>query len=181
MPGATPVFGIRYPVMGDPITTTVFQDEATDIEAAVASVDALATARLNRPYVVVFGSFTAVIAVETVVTWTGEGRDTDNMFTLGAPTVLTVNTPGVYLVTANMDSPFATTITAVRTSLLRNGVVQYAQSKRSQNNGIGADTLLSGLISCAAGDTLQVRFLWTGTGGPASSFSVVSACLVCSV
>jgi hypothetical protein len=180
MPGATPVFGIRYPLLGEAITTAVFQNEATDIEATLAALDALATQRLNRPTVAVFGNTPGVaVNVETVATWTGESRDTDNMFTLGAPTVLTVVTPGIFLVTVDASTPSSTTtLTSYRASILKNGVVQYAQTARSSQ---AADITLAGLVSCAAADTIQARLYWNGTGGPATIFTVVNATLVCSV
>lgn len=183
MAGATDVLGIRYPTFGDLIVPQVFQDFATDVAAVLAANDLLLAARNNSPACGL--SFSAVVAVATGVEFTVtpwvEVYDTDAMFAAGTPDRMTVTTAGVYLVQVSQAimSGYAT-LTSFRPSVWQNGVLRSGERKHATNVGITPETDLAVMLACAAGDTIQAKLLWTGTGGPVNFAAIaIRAHLIC--
>lgn len=168
MPGATPVYGIRYPFITDPIGPADFQNFAEDVDAAMDTLDAANTAALLSPTWRAFAfNVPAVVATPTVVNWVNGA--TINGSYIATPTDrFTVAVPGVYLVTVFLGSIAGfTTLTSNSVQIYKNGnyvagIKQYT-SANSQKQ-VNAHALLVG----APGDFFQAVVVWTGTGGPAT-------------
>jgi hypothetical protein len=99
------------------------------------------------------------------------GFNTDGMWSAGSPTLLTVQTAGIYLVTFNYYLTFTGTVTQVEPY-----VVSSAASFLSDEVRQGSFTTFvignqSGMISFAAGDTIAARLSFTG----GSAYSIPAA------
>jgi len=114
-----------------------------------------------------FLSQTIAAGVATALSYDLEGYDTAGMFTLAAPTVLTVTQPGTYLVNLIADwGSFAGTFTSARAAILRGGT-EWAFLKSdagtvagTANDPLFVTALLTGM---AAGEQISTTALFTGT------------------
>lgn len=178
MPGSTPVLGLRYPFIGEPITTATFANLATDIETATNDTLTLVNAELKPQVCMITASLTQTFAqaVETTVIWdpTVDNqqfrpfRNPNGIFNAGAPTDLTIQEAGVYMVTVvDMAISSFTTLVSMRVLVYKAGVVQFGE-RRNENDGSSGSLQeqIQGLVVCNVGEVIQVRILWTGTGGP---------------
>jgi|GEM_PF-2535031 len=171
MPGATPVFGIPYPFVGEVVDPSIWQDFAETIDGLVNGMETTVAGLLDRPAAwVTTNSQAMVINTETTVSFSSIRYDNDGMFSLGTPTQFTVVTPGVYLVHIDGAISDFATLTSWRIGVFQNGVRKFAERKNeATSGGFGMQTSLSGLIACQVGDTIQHRGIWTGTGGPGTA------------
>jgi hypothetical protein len=175
-------FAITYPCETDLINCTAFTTFAYDVEDALVSVNATATKARLRPAAtvryLVSTPYTAGVAV--IPTLGLVAVDTDNMFSAATPTVLTVNTPGTYLITFVSSTNMASTNTSHKAEILVNGV-STAQVK----SGVGiAGPQPPSPLTCSvlaplltAGNTISCRVTVTGVGND-STFPLLSAALV---
>ena len=139
----TPNFPITYPCAGVTISCDSFREFATDVEAAIATVDAEAAAALNLPYArIVFASANPAFGVETVMTFglipTG---DFANGVTVNAGAgTMTIVTPGIYQASVQMFGNQSTlTMTSQRIGVFVNAVLQMVRKYRGTNPaGAGA-------------------------------------------
>jgi|SRR4029450_755676 hypothetical protein len=188
MPGQTPVLGIRYPLIGETVDATSFANFANDVNSAVITTQALATAALNRKECLVpmLTGVAITVAVETTVTFTNSGlenfnpfRDNDNMFNPASPTQITINTSGVYMIVAKdtgVDS-FAT-MTSFRCLVYKNNIAQFGERRNEQDGSSNSIVeTVQALLRCEVGDIITVKFLWNGTGGPATVSNFMSPAL----
>lgn len=181
MPGMTPNFNIRYPCAGETIDPQVFEDFAEDVEAALVSVDAAADAALLRPRGALRTVSTGVsTAVGAVVAMTYSVTDFADGVTV-TPSGFTIITPGVYMVDCEF-SPITgvTTVTSFAGDLLRSGTSTYLR-KLGWSGAVdaGGPINVSGLVSCAAADTIHANWRWTGVGGPMFVYSRISISKIC--
>lgn len=183
MPGMTPNFNIRYPCAGETIDPQVFEDFAEDVEAALVSVDAAADAALLRPR----GALRTVptgISTTVAVTTAMAYNVTD--FADGVTVIaggFTIITPGVYMVDCEF-SPITvvTTVTSFTGDITQNATVVYRRKLGWAGVVDSAGPInISGLVSCAAADTIQANWRWTGTGGPMFVYSRISISKICDV
>lgn len=182
MPGTTATFGIDYPCVVEDITLASLQAYASDVEAALSSTTTTATKARLRPAALVRNSagtaYTAGVAV--VPSFGLVGIDTDGMFNLASPTVLTVQTAGTYLITFVCSSNMVSTNTSHKGEILINGATA-AQVK----SGVGiagpqppspiTTSVLAPLLT--VGNTISVRVTVTGAGND-STFPMLSATLI---
>lgn len=181
MPEDTEVFDITYPCVADDITLTSFATYAADVEAALVEVNAEATKALVRPAAIVDQTagtaYTAGVSV--VPSFNTEILDTDNMFTLAAPTILTVNTAGTYLINFECSTNMISTNTAHRGEILING--SPVASTETGPGGAGQQPpnpiAVSMLVQLAVGNTISVRVTIQGVGNN-STFPRLDATLV---
>lgn len=182
MPGSTPILGIPYPLLGETINPSDFQNFANAIDTILNTNVLLGQDALDRPFAQVFpDAISLTQAVDTTLTFNTTSTlmpfiNNDGMFSTATPDRFTVQTPGVYMVNINnlTVTGFAT-VTSWRLSLLQNGTMRYAERKNESSSSEPPDTCVTGLIACSAADTLQVRGLWTGTGGPATLLTIFAA------
>lgn len=179
---SSPNFAIPAPCVGDDITLADLQNYATATESAISTVSATALKARVRPAATLYylngTPYTAGVAV--IPSFGLEVLDTDNMFTLAAPTILTINTPGTYLVNFLSASNMSSTNTSHKAEILLNGAT-VATGKGGSGiagagppNPIAVSTLLPLLV---AGNTISVRVTVTGVGND-STFPKLSAALI---
>lgn len=181
MPGTTPL-GITYPCGGDTIDCTAMQTNAESIQDALDATQALADDALAPASVWVTRDTplqSIAAGVTTTISYLAFMYDTDTMFNLATPTIITINTPGTYLAQLFWrlgSSP--TTFTSGRGAILVNGV-EFAYMKvdagtSGANSGppFYVSALLTGLT---AGTQITTTTLFTGTGnmGQFADFSVM--------
>lgn len=109
MPQNTPR-GYTYPLYSDPATFPAqLQDLALDVDADVDALYDAVNAALNAPSAYITGVNQALpVNANTTLSFSAEIYDNDNMVNLGvSPTFITVQTPGIYLMTAHIRVPMA--------------------------------------------------------------------------
>lgn len=94
------------------------------------------------------------------VSWSSSSFDTDSMFAVGTPTYVTINTAGLYLVSAFLWGQAAATLTRVTGNILKNGSV-YAQQE-SQGSTTNALSTVSALMNLVVGDQIGASMSFTG-------------------
>lgn len=159
----TPVYAITYPCIGVPITTASFAAFATDVEAALIAVDAIATTVASAPYAFAELTVNPAFGVETVMALSNSSSSTIAVLA----TSFSISTAGLYAINGKMDSPQSTlTFTSQRLAVYVNGVFQAATKWRGanpadfsvRNGGYSID------LPLAVADSVTFRYLWTGTG-----------------
>jgi hypothetical protein len=170
MAGTTPVFGLPYPHMSDPIDPAAFAALASAIEAVLAGTQQLLDLRLRPPTVALQISSVAVIApaTPTTLSFGSEFYDSHGMWSSG--TNVTVQLTGIYHVgfTDAVMAGFATH-TSTEFIIRVNGVNtlterRFASLASSENLSFG------GLLILNAGDVITVQCQFSGTGN--SNFQV---------
>ena len=93
-------------------------------------------------------------------------HDTDGMWDAGSPTVITIQTTGLYLVTASISAGSATgnAITTLQMSLNTSAGGSFSCFGANGNTGTGAAASASGVTSLTAGDTVSVQCYFNGSG-----------------
>lgn len=170
MPGMTPL-GIVYPCGDDTIDPDVFAQYASTTQDALTATDVIAL-KVTRPPAAQVSRFSAVqsiaAGVSTAVSWTTEYYDTDGLFTLASPTILTVQSAGTYMVSNKLtEVSNPTTGTSLRQAILLNGVERGFNKSDGLTGAYGyaAPQWVSAfLINLVAGDQVSVNILFTGTG-----------------
>lgn len=160
MPGLTPNLNLRYPLYTEPVDGAgQIKNLADDInfalsttQASLGPINARKTAEVTA---------TAAQAnpntVATIMTYTSEIVDNDNMANLGVNNDrLTVQTNGLYLVQTTVLMPAAANGKR-RLELLKNGTVMASQQR--ENAGAGAEVRLNivMLVAGVATDFFQAR------------------------
>lgn len=167
MPGFTPTFAIEYPCAGETIDPTVFQTFADDVEAALATVDALNTAALQRPRSAIRDSSTfCAVGVFTPLTF--DTTDFAVGVTAGAGG-FTLVTDGIYEVSLETDTVGpVVSVTALVGDIQRAGATIYRR-KTSPNPALtqGLPLNVSGVFVGTAAQVISFRWGWNGAPGPA--------------
>lgn len=161
----TPNFGIVYPCMGPVIDPDDFRDFATSVEAAIATVDAEATATTHLPYAMQQTSTVVPVGAATTLVFAASAFNFSSGITVGVSS-FTILTSGLYLVTVQANSVESnTTLTSARTSILRNGVLVNAIKRKPFVSFPSASNMnITAPVPLVVGDTLSAQYLWTGTG-----------------
>jgi hypothetical protein len=161
----TPNFAITYPCMGPAISCDNFAVFATDVETAIATVDAEATAVTHTPYAIQVTQTTPALATATTLVFVASVFNFSSGITVAA-NAFTALTPGLYLVnvdTSPVDSTL--TMTSGRVSILKNAVLVNAIKRKPV---IGLPSVsgmsISATVNLAVGDAVTYQYLWTGTG-----------------
>jgi len=171
MPGYTPVLGIPYPLIGETVTATDFANFASAINSIVITNQSQVSAALVRKNAFVVETFNQSItqAVETTINFsTTTFSDNDGMFSTGTPDRLTIQTAGIYhvLMYGWRLSTF-TTLFSMRSLVYQNSVAKFGERHNETSGSSSPAVGSSGMLVCNVGDIIQVKVLWTGTGGPA--------------
>jgi len=186
MPGATPVYGIRYPVATDVISDQHFEDFADDVSAILAETDAQLLRAIRRQYVNVaasVGGTSYATGVEFNPVFGFVTANPDGLYSAGSPTrILTATRNGVFLVqltNATGNGPGSETSWTL--SLWKNGSAINNRERRGAANMTNPSfTGLVALVPVLVGDFIQASLIWTGTAGPQTSYSVqASATMIC--
>lgn len=155
MPETTPIYSFPYPCPGETINATTFAALANAIDTKLADVELDRDLALNR-YNTLADMFPAqggiVAGVETPLVNSGSSY--------------VIPAAGIYIAAVEQNSAVATTINWSRTRIRRNGVAvagKTANWEVSVPNILGYDVGGVALV-CAVGDTIDVTFLFAGTG-----------------
>jgi hypothetical protein len=161
----TPNFAITYPCVGSPVACSDFYTYATDVEAAVATVDAEATASTHLPYALQVTQTTPAVAVATTLVFTASAFNFSTGITVAGNT-FTAITPGLYLVTAQTSGIDSTlTMTSGRLSILRNAVLVDAIKRKPFLAFPSVSNMtITAPVELAVGDVVTFQYLWTGSG-----------------
>lgn len=165
---ATPIYGIEYPCSGDTIDPSVLADFATSMDAALAQGQVDLVEATSKPNAQMTSEVSQAVTINTTtaLTFATEIYDNDNMVDIAvAPTVLTIQTAGAYLVWGayRMLDGFATLTSAV-VILTKNGVEQGRRVDTTDDIEYG----VTFPMDLAIGDTVGMQARWNGTGGPAN-------------
>lgn len=170
MPGTTSL-GIIYPCGGDTIDPGVFQDYAESTQDALDATQALIDEAFGPPTVLVATDTPGqVIAagVTATVAYQNLTYDTAAMWNAGTPTLITVQSPGTYLVNLwSTRTVQPTTQTSARAAILVGGVERVAHKSDDGTASFSASpafmvsSIFTGLL---VGDQITSTFLFTGTG-----------------
>lgn len=174
MPGVTPNFAIPYPCAGETIDAGVFQDFADGVEAALAAVDVLSAAALQRPRAAIRHTVPAEQAVApgamTAIVYST--TDFASGITAGAGG-FTALTNGLYLVSLNIiASGSPTTITSWAGEIIVSGTVKYRR-KLSENPAhlTPGSFNATGVVFMLAAQAATFTYGWTGTAPNVSIYS----------
>lgn len=112
MSGITTAQSLRFGTLDDPISSTMTEVLAEDIERELGAADALRTAAMKRPVVMIRNNASQTFAAGgggTIVTFNVEDIDTHGMVNLGTSnsraTVSSQSGPGIYYVQFTCSSP----------------------------------------------------------------------------
>jgi hypothetical protein len=169
MPGYTPVLRIPYPLVGETVDPTIFASFANVVDAAIAVNQASATYELRgKPTFaggLTSGSFApGTIAVNIRASFPTP-VDNNSFFNSGNPTRCTFNTAGVYLVTVqSLWLAGASTATRWSADIFLNATTTITSGTQHPVNINEVDINMPLIWPFYAGDFIQVRFGWAGTG-----------------
>jgi hypothetical protein len=166
MPGSTSL-GITFPCETEAITMAAIQSNASTIEAAIATVDTVATAAIQPPaaYVRVAAGFGLTAGASAPVAFDTERYDRGGFWTIASPTLLTLPTNGSYLATARLARlTNAGNFFSLRGAILVAGVERgYQRIEHATLTVDGPFEVVAFIPSATAGQTVTVNALYTGT------------------
>lgn len=158
-------FAITYPCMDEVVDCNDFAIFATDVEAAIAAVDAEGIAVTHTPYALQTTSTTPAVGVATTLVHVASVNNFSSGVTVAANT-FTIITPGLYLANAQCNGVTSnTTLTSARVSILKNAVLTNAFKRKPVVGFPSSSNMnLSSALELIAGDAVTFQYLWTGTG-----------------
>jgi len=180
MPYTSPAFGITVPCVTEAVNPSNFELLARGTEAAISTVDASATTALLRPAVLLRNTagtpFT--VGVPVVVSFNTEDVDTNGMWTAAAPTIVTINTAGTYLVTVVCSTNLSNN-TSHKCEILLNGnpISSFKSGPGFAGTSPPTPIPVEILQRFAVADQITVRVTITGTDN-FSTFPQLAAVLV---
>jgi hypothetical protein len=98
------------------------------------------------------------------VTWQSAAFDTDSMWSAGSPTVLTVQTTGIYLISLHAYVYGNSTITRILANINKNGT-RISYQEGSVVSGQETSFMVSTVRSLTATDTISATFQYVGGSG----------------
>lgn len=179
MPGATPRYGIPFPLLHEVADADAIAQQMLYIDALLSTLSVkthdvvkLPGVRVARPANAGDPTQPTGSGGTTELIWTQELYDPLGMATVGSADI-TIQRAGLYYAAARGCQVLggAATTQATRWCLRRNGIDWYRRSKARWIDTVAADsqrTTLSGLVLGRAGDVIRIGGTWVGTGGPAA-------------
>lgn len=160
MPGVTSPQNYPYPNYGEAVNVpSSLQALATAVDTSLAAVQANILAALSRKAVRVtsFSAQSIPNLTLTVVTYTLEDYDTDNMFTIGTSNSnINVNTGGTYRAVGTVR--FSTNATGDRqVTISKNGVPVSNGNNVTAVSGAQTQVTAHEIVQCVPGDVLTLR------------------------
>lgn len=98
----------------------------------------------------------------SAITWQATNWDTDTMWSAGSPTILTVNTAGIYVVTFEGLFTATATVTDLGARITRTGTDILNVGARVNSAGNAAYFSVTFLVNYAVGDTISANLVPTG-------------------
>lgn len=160
----TPNFAITYPCEATLLAPADFATYATDVDAAIGTVNAEGVAVTQTPYALQVTNTVVPPGVATNLTNVASPFNFSSGITVGANS-FTILTPGMYFTNVESNQIAATVgLQSARMQVLKNGVV-FAAFKRKPVVGapVAPGLGFSIDVPCQAGDVLAWQFLWVGS------------------
>lgn len=171
MPGYTSL-GIPYPLMGEVVDASDFQDMSTYVDTLLSQLDALRDLAGTKPLAAMSGGsvVTATGVNGTVANYSSIVFDNASYADLGVHPNSFLVPPGLYWASCGGFLSGATTVAQKRLAILYNGFIWGGQSTDVLTSGNGTMSVASGtIVATAPTNTIEVRTFWSGTGGPATT------------
>jgi len=179
MPGTTTNFGFRYPLLGETIDATSWQNLAVDIDAVMTRINDLRTKAFHAPTASIgntgsaslpINSATTVIAdmLHNVVNWDTAGLTN----IVGNPERINL-TPGVWYARFTAGILQNTTTVQQATVYIREvgtGFIWAANSTSNITNpssNVTGPLTVNAVVVYPAANSITGSVQWIGTGGPA--------------
>lgn len=170
MPGTTPNEFFPYPLMGETVNATSWQNLANAIDASLVTLNTAAIDAKKPPTAMV--NQTAAGTAITVNTDTNILFNTDQFVDPSSMHSTSVNTdriitpePGVYLVRGQVQIGSTTTLTTIKAAVSLNGTIVFAEQTGMNNLNTAWTLEVNGVVlSQAAGDIIRLVARWGGTG-----------------
>lgn len=168
----TDTFALRYPGPYDVVDATSWQNLATDIDAAMSTVDAKRALAAKPKSARILNDSTQLLTngVLTVLTFSTEDWDIGGLANLGVNNDrLTLGT-GLWLVVGGLTFFGMTVIDHVQVNITVNGVI-YSEHRigRIYNSAIPVNQVSGLVVGTLATDYVGLTVGWNGTGGPATA------------
>lgn len=162
MPGYTPLYGFPFPLMGETVSATDFQNLSTAIDAQLTLL------KTNETLVRVKATCSAVAPAQTIAQGGVDVQFTSGQWVNPAafhsttvnPQNFQVQANGIYYVAANMQIS-ATTVTQFQIFATANGTRRWMAGAEPVQN---TPTFGAGAFASTAGETITINALWFGTG-----------------
>ena len=141
------------------INGNIDQDNIAASSIRTSELGVLDYARVSRGNVIIVnGTYT----VPDIVTWSTEEKDTASMFDLaGAPTLLTIPTTGLYLITADVPVTAPNTTSTIAKAQITNGSTIIGESFMWSDTNVyqtyNRRLNVSTLAFCTAADQIKLR------------------------
>lgn len=166
MPGTTSL-GVSYPCAGEAITLATLQGFSNSVESALVATNTIATDALYPDAVRLYTlNQTLTANVTAAASWFAAEYDRGGLWNPGSPTIVTIQSPGTYMIGAEVDISSPPTLTAMRMAILVNGVEKAVEKSQSNTSpwisGELHVTYLAPVLT--AGTQITVNLLYTGTG-----------------
>lgn len=148
---------------GDVYTASAYNTMATDVNNFIVP-----------PAVQVIRTSNVSYTASTNITWSSAAFDTDTstpQWSSGAPTQITIQTTGLYLITGSMQVTGTATLTSMNADVYKNGTLISRQIFPPNSTSTGGYVNPTIISSCTAGDTLTFQIGLTG----GSAFSLVGS------
>lgn len=173
MGSTTPTYAIRFPFIDETITDVSTKNAADDMASTLSTVlDVDMTTSLKRAVAVAFrnASLSVTAAAETTITFDQETLDTDNSFTLGTPTRITVPSGmgGRWWVGAVLATTGGTAWTSGQIAIAKNGTDITRRKYWSASTNQVARLQVTAQIPLVPTDFLTATLLFQGTPSPSS-------------
>lgn len=149
MPANTPIYGFTYQCPGDTVDPADFALLGGQIDAQITAQDTARNDALNR-----YNSGTITGAPQAVVT----GVEA----TLATPSY-TLPVSGIWIVRGTVPNPGFATVNMTRVRIRHNATDYYGQTQNTEPNA-GLEPWAAQVVVGAAGDTVQLRYLFNGAG-----------------
>jgi hypothetical protein len=173
MPGLTPIYGISYPIMGEPITAATFEQFATEVQAVFDEL-ALLESLMTRPNTAMLFGSASGLAIASGTTFTptltaNPAADPNSMFNGTDGFVIPISCALMLQGRARVTGPGAT---GMWVGFSLNGVDQLPAHLKSGGAVANApQTTITTMLPVTAGDVVRLRVQWNGSGN-ATAWSV---------
>jgi hypothetical protein len=170
MPGTTANEFFPYPYMGETVNATSWANLANAIDAALVTLNAVATDAKKPPTVMVretlAGTAITVATNTNIFFTTNQFIDPSSMHSTSSNTdqIITPE-PGIYLCRGAVQVGGTTTLTGLKAAVSLNGTQVLARQENPKNLNTSWTTEVNGVVlSMAAGDIIRLVARWAGTG-----------------
>ena len=174
MPGTTSL-GLRYPLMGETVDATSWQNLANDIDALMTTVQNLRTKAFHTPTASIGNTGSGSLNINTAsgaladMQFNAVNWDTATLANLGVNNDRVTVPPGIWYVrfTAGLLQGF-TTATFISVYVRDGaGTIWGAQQTGNVTSGLpGPLTVDTLVLTTAAATAIKGSVIWVGTGGP---------------